>query len=143
MPTLTRPSLTSRSSSRSLLDISSGSHLNLTICRNKTYRLRLINSGSLVGEEFSIDNHLLTVIEADGTAVEPVVVSSVFPVIAQRYSVLITTNQSAGAYWVRMNLDSSAFTVSSSCQNCCRSVRKDAHVNESIRSHILPLKSLA
>lgn len=60
---------------------------------------------------FSVDSHILTVIEADGTAVEPFDVSSVSLAIAQRYSVLLRTNQTAGAYWMRAELDQSAFTV--------------------------------
>lgn len=110
--TSTPHSSTLRSSSKYLSSVQHFGRSYIYCHRNKTYRLRIINSGSLVAEQFSVDNHLLTVVEADGTAVEPVVASSVFPVIAQRYSVLITTNQTAGAYWVRMNLDSSAFTVS-------------------------------
>ena len=88
----------------------------------KTYRIRLINSGELsqvwevdnmeadhsngvlgtfVNTEFSIDSHPLTVIEADGTSVEPYTVSSVDIGVAQRYSVLVTLNQTAGAYYIR------------------------------------------
>lgn len=80
--------------------------------RNKTYRLRLINPGTFVAMQFSVDSHVLTVVEGDGTAVEPVQVSSVSVAVAQRYSVLLTTNQTAGAYWMRADLDQNAFTVS-------------------------------
>ena len=38
---------------------------------SKRHRLRLINTGSLATIHFSIDNHILTVIEADGTNIEP------------------------------------------------------------------------
>lgn len=53
----------------------------------------------------------MTVVEADGTAVEPVEVSSVSVAVAQRYSVLLKTDQPAGAYWMRAELDSTQFTV--------------------------------
>ena len=50
-------------------------------------------------------------IEGDGTPVEPVEVSSVSVAVAQRYSVLLRTNQTAGAYWMRAALDTTQFTV--------------------------------
>lgn len=58
-----------------------------------------------MGTTFSIDNHSLTIIEADGISVEPKTVSSVDLGVAQRYSVLVTLNQTAGAYWIRNSLD--------------------------------------
>ncbi len=84
----------------------------MTLEANKTYRLRLINSGSFVAMLFSVDDHVLTVIEADGTPVTPFDVASVSVAVAQRYSVLLHTNASAGAYWMRAGLDQDAFTVS-------------------------------
>ncbi|PIL29112.1 transporter [Ganoderma sinense ZZ0214-1] len=83
---------------------------NATLESNKTYRLRLVNTGSFVAMQFSVDNHTLTVVEADGTAVKPFEVSSASVAVAQRYSVLLRTNQSAGAYWIRAGLDQDAFT---------------------------------
>ncbi|KAM0786984.1 hypothetical protein ACM66B_002402 [Microbotryomycetes sp. NB124-2] len=77
---------------------------------NKTYRLRLINSGSFAAIRFSVDNHTLTVVEADGTDVEPYEVSGVVLQVAQRYSVLLTTNQSPAAFWMRATVQQDAFT---------------------------------
>ena len=77
--------------------------------------VRLVNTGSFVAMQFSVDSHTLEVVEADGTAVRPVAVSSVAVAVAQRYSVLLKTNQTAGAYWVRAGLDQDAFTVSPRC----------------------------
>ncbi|KAK4047081.1 hypothetical protein OIV83_005644 [Microbotryomycetes sp. JL201] len=77
---------------------------------NKTYRLRLINSGSFAAIRFSIDNHTLTVIEADGTLVEPYEVSGLTIQVAQRYSVLVTANQQGSAYWMRSVIQQDAFT---------------------------------
>lgn len=88
------------------------SFFNATLEANKTYRLRLVNTGTFVAMQFSVDSHTLTVIEADGTPVEPFEVSSVSVAVAQRYSVLLRTNHTAGAYWVRAGLDQDAFTVS-------------------------------
>ena len=79
----------------------STTHWNVTWEQGKTYRIRLINSGTFVNTQFSIDSHPLTVIEADGTSVVPFTVDSVTLGVAQRYSVLVTLNQTAGAYWIR------------------------------------------
>ena len=94
---------------------SNTSFFNVTLAPNKKYSLRLVNTGSFVAMQFSVDGHALEVIEADGTAVRPVAVSSVAVAVAQRYSVLLRTNQTAGAYWVRAGLDQDAFTVSPRC----------------------------
>lgn len=69
-----------------------------------SYRLRLIHTGSAAQIRFSVDHHPLTLIEADGTLLEPYTVSGVTLLVAQRYSALITTNQTAGPYWMRMEL---------------------------------------
>lgn len=71
------------------------------------YRLRVINSGSDSAITFSIDYHPLLVIEADRTLVTPTAVTNITVNIAQRYSVIITTNQTEepeGNYWVRAEL---------------------------------------
>ncbi|KAK4687235.1 L-serine dehydratase, partial [Tremellales sp. Uapishka_1] len=81
------------------------SFFNATMIGNATYRIRLINAGTFVNVNFSIDNHTLTVIEADGTSVVPFNVSSINLAVAQRYSVLVTLDQEPGAYWIRNVLD--------------------------------------
>ncbi|KZV71498.1 multicopper oxidase [Peniophora sp. CONT] len=50
---------------------------------------------------FSIDQHDLTVIEADGHAVKPHDVSSIQIFAAQRYSFIVNANQPAYNYWIR------------------------------------------
>ncbi|EKM52837.1 uncharacterized protein PHACADRAFT_149761 [Phanerochaete carnosa HHB-10118-sp] len=85
----------------------STNYFNFDLKPNKTYRLRLINEGSEAEIRFSVDHHPLTVIEADGTLIEPQTVTGVTLGVAQRYSVLITTNQTAepqGNYWMRAEL---------------------------------------
>lgn len=71
---------------------------------NLTYRLRIINMGSLTDFIFSIDEHVLAVVEADGTSLEPVNVHRVPISVAQRYSVILTTNQTYGSYNVRAEM---------------------------------------
>lgn len=89
----------------------SSSYSNYTLEANKTYRLRLLNTGSLAASRFSVDGHVLTVVEADGTPVLPYEVSGLVIDVAQRYSVLLTTNQTAGAYWMRGAVQEDSFTV--------------------------------
>lgn len=75
----------------------------------KQYRFRLINAGSLAMIRFELEGHTMTVIEADGTPVEPLTVSSVTVKAAQRYSVLIRMDQPAAAYRFRADLTKDMF----------------------------------
>jgi hypothetical protein len=50
---------------------------------------------------FSIDNHLLEIVEMDGIEVEPIKTTRVFMNPGQRYSVMVNTNQTAGNYLMR------------------------------------------
>ncbi|GJE95819.1 multicopper oxidase [Phanerochaete sordida] len=87
----------------------SAKYTNFHLKPNKTYRLRLIHTGSSAEITFSLDFHALTVIEADTTLVEPYKVQNLTLAVAQRYSVLITTNEHAepaGNYWMRTELQS-------------------------------------
>ncbi|GJE96101.1 multicopper oxidase [Phanerochaete sordida] len=94
-----------------------GSYFNFNLKPNKSYRLRLIHTGSLADIRFSVDHHPLTVIEADGTLTAPTVVSGVTLAVAQRYSVLLTTNQMGGAYWMRTLQQVDMFTYTLPGQN--------------------------
>ncbi|KAI0672283.1 multicopper oxidase-domain-containing protein [Trametes maxima] len=91
---------------------SSQRYFSATLAANRTYRLRLLNTGSFVALRFSVDAHALTVVEADGTPVRPVAVAGVSVAVAQRYSVLLRTNATGGggAFWMRAALDQDAFT---------------------------------
>ena len=67
----------------------------------KRYRLRLVGMSCDPNFVFSIDNHDLTVIEADGDLTEPLLVDSLQILAGQRYSVVLTANQSVDNYWIR------------------------------------------
>ncbi|KAF7333714.1 Multicopper oxidase [Mycena venus] len=73
-----------------------------------TTRLRLIHAGTFAPLRVSIDGHALTIIEADGSAVEPVRVRDLVLQPAQRYSVLITRNKGEGnridEFWIRAKM---------------------------------------
>eukprot|EP00804_Cyclotella_cryptica_P023692 CCRYP_019323-RA/>CCRYP_019323-RA protein AED:0.11 eAED:0.08 QI:0/0/0/1/1/1/4/0/564 len=65
----------------------------------KTYRMRLISATELIGVNFAIQGHTMTVVEVEGTIVEPFEVESLDIMPAQRYSVLVTMDQVPDYYW--------------------------------------------
>ena len=50
---------------------------------------------------FTIDGHRMTIIEVEGNEVEPYEVDSIPIYAGQRYSVVVTANQTVGNYWIR------------------------------------------
>ncbi|KAF8979466.1 hypothetical protein BGZ46_005413 [Entomortierella lignicola] len=83
----------------------------------KTYRVRIINAGAFADFTFSIDGHNLTVIEADGVDMQPVVVQRVPIHVAQRYSFLVHANQTVDNYWVRATMNTNCFNVGNPALN--------------------------
>ncbi|CAJ0640737.1 2066_t:CDS:2 [Entrophospora sp. SA101] len=71
--------------------------------QGKTYRLRIINFSAESPFTFSIDGHLLKIIEVEGTYVEPNYVSHLYLNVAQRYSVIVKADQRVDTYWMRAN----------------------------------------
>jgi L-ascorbate oxidase len=65
----------------------------------KTYRLRIIGGQILVGVNFAIHGHNMTVVEVDGVLCEPFEVSNLDVFGGQRYSVLVTMDQDPGSYF--------------------------------------------
>ena len=71
----------------------------------KTHRLRLINTGSEGSQQFSIDNHSMTVIAEDFVPQQPRTVQVVTLGVGQRTDVLVKATGKAGdAYWMRSNI---------------------------------------
>lgn len=84
------------------------------------YRIRIVHTGSLANFRFSIDDHPLTVIEADGTLLEPTPVAGVELAVAQRYSVIVHANATTnanGLYWMRSTMLTDMFTYDEPGQN--------------------------
>ncbi|KAI0063760.1 laccase [Artomyces pyxidatus] len=65
------------------------------------YRLRLVSISCNPSFTFSIDEHQLTIIEADGQNVRPLVVDNLAIFAGQRYSAVLHANQPVGNYWIR------------------------------------------
>ncbi|KAF4968012.1 hypothetical protein FSARC_4573 [Fusarium sarcochroum] len=70
----------------------------LRVDRKATVRLRIINHGTFLPFWFSVDNHTLEVVEMDGVEIEPLPATRVFLYPGQRYSVILTANQTNGNY---------------------------------------------
>ncbi|KAL7422406.1 hypothetical protein Q5752_003052 [Cryptotrichosporon argae] len=79
-------------------------HSDIQVPVNKTIRFRIINAGSHHTFRFSIDNHPFDVVEADGTTITGASQIHELPIApAQRYSIIVTTNQGedGDAFWMR------------------------------------------
>ncbi|KAG6816536.1 hypothetical protein H0H93_007984 [Arthromyces matolae] len=68
------------------------------------YRFRLIGLSCEVPFNFTIDNHSMTIIEADGEYTTPLDVDSLWVYPGQRYSVVVHANQTIDNYWIRADM---------------------------------------
>lgn len=82
------------------------------VTKNQRYRLRLINASGMATFQFSVDNHTMSVIESDSTMVEPTPSTRLNIAVAERFSVVVTTDQSPGNYWVRATVNTYCFASS-------------------------------
>ncbi|KAJ8073018.1 hypothetical protein PM082_019886 [Marasmius tenuissimus] len=69
----------------------------------KRYRFRLLSMSCDPNFVFSIDDHPLTVIEADGVNTLPLPVDSIQIYAGQRYSFILNAIGTSGNYWIRSN----------------------------------------
>ncbi|KAF9459165.1 laccase 2 precursor, partial [Collybia nuda] len=75
----------------------------INVQQGKRYRFRLIGMSCDPNFIFSIDNHTMAVIEADGENTVPHEVDSVQIYAGQRYSVVMNATRPVGNYWIRAN----------------------------------------
>jgi iron transport multicopper oxidase len=75
----------------------------INVKRFKRYRFRIIAMSCDPDLTFSIDQHRLLVIEADGENTVPLSVDSIQIFAGQRYSAILTADQPVNNYWVRAN----------------------------------------
>ncbi|CAM6117246.1 unnamed protein product [Calypogeia fissa] len=77
----------------------------LPVEAGKTYRLRVTSVASLSSLNFILEGHNMTVVEASGYYVEPVVVQNLDVYSGEAYSVLFTANQDPiRNYWAAVNV---------------------------------------
>ncbi|KAH9061978.1 laccase [Lactarius vividus] len=67
----------------------------------KKYRFRLISVSCDPNFTFSIDKHILTIIEVDSNNVQPLDVDQIQIFAGQRYSFVLKANQPVNNYWIR------------------------------------------
>ncbi|KAI0315482.1 Cupredoxin [Amylostereum chailletii] len=77
----------------------------VNVQQGKRYRFRVVSISCDSNFIFSIDQHDLTVIEADGVNTQPFVVNSIQIFAAQRYSIVLNANQPPANYWIRAQPD--------------------------------------
>ncbi|KAG6416122.1 hypothetical protein SASPL_123546 [Salvia splendens] len=66
----------------------------------KTYRFRISNVGNLWSVNFRIENHMLLLVETEGSYTNQTRLSSLDVHVGQSYSVLVTTGQHPADYYV-------------------------------------------
>jgi iron transport multicopper oxidase len=72
----------------------------VNVVAGKRYRFRIINQSARNVFTMSVDQHPLTIIEADGVATQPHTVDVIEMLAGQRYSVVLTANQPRANYWL-------------------------------------------
>lgn len=75
----------------------------------KKYRVRIINAAAMATYAFGIDEHPLTIIEADSTEVEPVSVNFLPIAPGQRYSVIVDMNSERDSVFMRAIMNQECF----------------------------------
>ncbi|KAJ3482309.1 hypothetical protein NLI96_g7060 [Meripilus lineatus] len=73
----------------------------ITVEQGKRYRFRLVSMACEPNFNFTIDNHEMTVIEADSVNTQSLRVDRLQIFAAQRYSFILNANQPVGNYWIR------------------------------------------
>ncbi|KAF8505410.1 laccase [Russula emetica] len=73
----------------------------VSVQQGKRYRFRLVSVSCQPNWIFSIDNHMMTIIEVEGTNVQPLTVDQIQIFAGQRYSFVLNANQPINNYWIR------------------------------------------
>ncbi|KAK0488306.1 laccase lcc5, partial [Armillaria luteobubalina] len=73
----------------------------VNVTKGTRYRIRMLNVGCDAAYTFSIDNHLMTIIEVDGVNHVPYTVDEIQIFAGQRYSFVLNADQDIGNYWIR------------------------------------------
>ncbi|KAH9991923.1 laccase 2 precursor [Russula vinacea] len=85
----------------------------VNVIQGQRYRFRLVSISCDPSFIFSIDGHQMTVIEVEGTNVQPLLIDEVEIFAGQRYSVVVNANQPVSNYWIRALPQSGSLTVPS------------------------------
>ncbi|OQR84926.1 hypothetical protein ACHHYP_12555 [Achlya hypogyna] len=69
----------------------------------QTYRVRVIGGTSLFGVHFRVPQHTMTIVEIEGTKVEPKAVDYIEVLPGQRYTFLLKTDQPVDNYYMQFD----------------------------------------
>ncbi|KAI0427174.1 multicopper oxidase [Xylaria sp. FL1042] len=90
--------------------LNDGQNVSVSVQPGKTYLLHVINYGNFVGTYLKIKGHNFTIVEVDGVYTEPYTVDLLYLSVAQRYGVLLTTQESSGEnFLIQAAVDTSMF----------------------------------
>lgn len=87
-----------------------GNYNQVTITKNKKYRLRLVNVAVDSYIRVSLDNHIMTVMTSDFVPINPFTTEWLLLAIGQRYDVVIHADQPSGNYWFRAESQTGCFS---------------------------------
>ncbi|KAJ7105524.1 laccase [Mycena epipterygia] len=73
----------------------------ISVTSGQRYRMRLVSMSCDPNFIFTIDGHNMTIIEADSVNTEPLTVDSIQIFAGQRYSFILTADQTVDNYWIR------------------------------------------
>lgn len=91
-------------------DTSSAALEALNLDGSVAHRLRFINVGAFAEFDISLDEHTVSLVEVDGTAVVPHPINRFRISVAQRYSVILPARQHQGsAFWLRATMNTHCF----------------------------------
>ncbi|CAG8510854.1 7430_t:CDS:2, partial [Dentiscutata heterogama] len=88
-----------------------GEYSKFTFMPRKRYRLRIINTSTQAAFFFSIDNHILDVIEIEGGYIEKYTLTTVPVNTGQRYSVIVKADQEISNHWMRSAFDYTVYLI--------------------------------
>ncbi|EPS45166.1 hypothetical protein H072_850 [Dactylellina haptotyla CBS 200.50] len=81
------------------------------LSNNDSHRLRFINVGAFAEFELDLDEHMMEVIEADGTSLIPSSYHKLSINVAQRYSAIVHANSTAASeFWLRARMINHCFS---------------------------------
>ncbi|OTA56429.1 multicopper oxidase [Hypoxylon sp. EC38] len=109
----------------------------LDLTPGEDHRLRFLNVGGFAWFQVAVDEHdSLSIVEVDGTAVNPSPVSSVVIAPGQRYSAILTADQSGKeAFWLRARMIKSCFASQKLPENGIDEAKAIVRYHTEVRRH--------
>jgi FtsP/CotA-like multicopper oxidase with cupredoxin domain len=105
------------------------------LAADANHRLRFINVGALAAFQVSVDEHEFSITEVDGTDIFPVKETSLLINAAQRYSLVIRTDQAtAKSFWLRARMMSHCWNEPDSPGNGANEVKAVVHYSPEFES---------